>query len=410
MPPGLIGKTTLSSIPALLFILRVSAVPTNHTVDDASPLIRYIPTNLKTCIGCVPPGEFDTSHLLNGTVTIFEDDVVTPGIPHGLELNFTGMSSSLPRTAIYLFLAQPSTAILADVGMGCDFYIDGQRVGPSYESAPQNVTQYDMLAYANTSLADGPHTFVCDTTFFRTNFDFLIYTSNDPDPSSSASPSGSSTPTGISSTPSEARSSSPPSPSPGGAAVTTPKTKDSVRAIAGAALGVAALLFLLTALYLYRRRRKSISKSNPSSSSDATGDTMPMLVKHPVDAFPAVRRSYLSSSSSPSYADSARASESGVVDEIRSLRAQVSRLEERVAVTGEGDSVGMERSSAAVPVRRSVSSMKRDQTRALLEDQDFYEGRDSLVDTDSGIRLFAGRTRAVGVVDVEELPPTYMAE
>ncbi|KAJ7429644.1 hypothetical protein B0H11DRAFT_2265178 [Mycena galericulata] len=396
MPPGLIGKTTLSSIPALLFILRVSAVSTNHTVDDASPLVRYIPTNLKTCVGCVPPGEFDTSHLLNGTVTIFEDDVVTPGILHG--------------TAIYLFLAQPSTAILADVGMGCDFYIDGQRVGPSYESAPQNVTQYDMLAYANTSLADGPHTFVCDTTFFRTNFDFLIYTSNDPDPSSSASPSGSSTPTGISSTPSEARSSSPPSPLPAGAAVTTPKTKDSVSAIAGAALGVAALLFLLTALCLVRRRRKSDSKSNSSSHSEAGADTMPMLVKQPIDAFPAARRSYLSSSSSSpfyAYAESPRASESGVVDEIRSLRAQMSRLEERVAVTGEG---GMERSSAAVPVRRSVSSMKRDQTRALLEDQDFYEGRDSLVHTDSGIRLFAGRTRAVGVVDVEELPPTYMAE
>ncbi|KAJ7511915.1 hypothetical protein B0H11DRAFT_2268876 [Mycena galericulata] len=397
MPPGLIGKTTLSSIPALLFILRVSAVSTNHTVDDASPLVRYIPTNLKTCIGCVPPGEFDTSHLLNGTVTIFEDDVVTPGIPHG--------------TAIYLFLAQPSTAILADVGMGCDFYIDGQRVGPSFESAPQNVTQYDMLAYANTSLPDGPHTFVCDTTFFRTNFDFLIYTSNDPDQSSSSSPSGSSTPIGIFSTPSEAQSSSPPSPSPAGAAVTTPKAKDSVRAIAGTALGVAALLFLLTALYLFRRRRKSISisNSNSSSSSDAAADTMPMIVKQPIDAFPAARRSYLSSSSPPyAYAESPRASESGVVDEIRSLRAQVSRLEERVAVTGEGGtgSVG----STSVPVRRSLSSMKRDQTRALLEDQDFYEGWDSLVHTDSGIRLSAGRPRAVGVLDVEELPPTYMAE
>ncbi|KAJ7144378.1 hypothetical protein C8R44DRAFT_865311 [Mycena epipterygia] len=30
-----------------------------------------------------------------------------------------------------------------------------------------------LLAYANSSLLAGPHTFVCDTTIFRTNFDFL---------------------------------------------------------------------------------------------------------------------------------------------------------------------------------------------------------------------------------------------
>jgi hypothetical protein len=73
------------------------------------------------------------------------------------------------------------------------------------------------------------------------------------------------------------------------------------------------------------------------------------------------------------------------------LREHVQQLEQRVG------------SSAGDPaVRRSLSTMKREQTRVVRENEESYRGVDSLVHTDSGLRLTPGR--------VNELPPNYAAD
>ncbi|KAJ7144366.1 hypothetical protein C8R44DRAFT_973909 [Mycena epipterygia] len=96
--------------------------------------------------------------------------------------------ADLLGTGIYLYLAATFNVSTLFISAGCDFYLDGEHVGSFVHEAGQ-MNEYFLLAYANSSLLDGPHTFVCDATIFRTNFDFLRYTSDDPDPTTSSSTS-----------------------------------------------------------------------------------------------------------------------------------------------------------------------------------------------------------------------------
>ncbi|KAF7342951.1 hypothetical protein MVEN_01725100 [Mycena venus] len=142
----------------------ILAVVVNHTIDDAGPLVTY--TSPPTCIGCGDgfiTDSFDTSQLFNRTVTSYG------GIPaqeasiqavQAIEFNFTGI-------AIYIFVAAPSVVgVRVLVGplafsQSCSFVLDGATVGPSFfrnVSSPEN-GQYNILAYANTAIADGAHTF-----------------------------------------------------------------------------------------------------------------------------------------------------------------------------------------------------------------------------------------------------------
>ncbi|KAF7343078.1 CBD9-like protein [Mycena venus] len=82
-----------------------------------------------------------------------------------------------------------------------------------------------------------------------------------------------------------------------------------------------------------------------------------------------------------------------MADELRTLKEEVQRLKDRA---GEGTSTG---ASATVPTR-SLSTMKREQTRVVQDHQQGLGFTDSLIHTDSGLRLTAGRM-------VDELPPTY---
>lgn len=98
---------------------------------------------------------------------------------------------------------------------------------------------------------------------------------------------------------------------------------------------------------------------------------------------------------------------------LRQLRNEVKRLDgtsngtasditSLVSTSMEGSSAkGSESASRA----RSLSMMKRDQTRAL-QDHEHSVGvgvSDTLVHTDSGLRLTAGRV-------VDEVPPSYVAD
>ncbi|KAJ6534250.1 hypothetical protein B0H19DRAFT_1080737 [Mycena capillaripes] len=82
----------------LLLCSPVIAVLINHTIDDASSLVRYIPNTDDLCVGCAPSDQYDRSQLNNGTVTTY---TVNDNVIRAIEMNFTG-------SAIYIFLAAPS--------------------------------------------------------------------------------------------------------------------------------------------------------------------------------------------------------------------------------------------------------------------------------------------------------------
>jgi hypothetical protein len=86
-------------------------------------------------------------------------------------------------------------------------------------------------------------------------------------------------------------------------------------------------------------------------------------------------------------------------EEVRLLREKVQRLEANTAAVSD--------SAAGSSVTRSLSTMKTEQTRALHEGHRVYrdvsEVRDSLVETDSGLRLMAD---VVG----NPPPPLYQAD
>jgi hypothetical protein len=72
---------------SLLTQRSVLAVMTNHTIDDAGPLVQYIPSTDGLCVGCAPTNQYDASELNNGTVTTYS---VTDNVVRAIELNFTG--------------------------------------------------------------------------------------------------------------------------------------------------------------------------------------------------------------------------------------------------------------------------------------------------------------------------------
>lgn len=87
--------------------------------------------------------------------------------------------------------------------------------------------------------------------------------------------------------------------------------------------------------------------------------------------------------------------------QVRALEAQVQQLmTERTERGARTDSTAG--SDVSLPAR-SLLTMKREQTRAVRNHQEGYSGADSLLHTDSGLRLTVGRI-------VDELPPTYAAE
>lgn len=86
-------------------------------------------------------------------------------------------------TAIYIFFVQSnyptSTGLVSSTS--CDFYLDGQNVG-SYQHATDGtyVFQYNVLAYSQTSIPHGNHSFLIDTAGFINDsyiiFDYAMYT------------------------------------------------------------------------------------------------------------------------------------------------------------------------------------------------------------------------------------------
>ncbi|KAJ6548204.1 hypothetical protein DFH09DRAFT_1367035 [Mycena vulgaris] len=361
-------RTLLCSVPFLA--LTASAVPTNHTLDDASPLVAYTPGTFPLlCTGCTVKGTlaFDTTQLFNGTVTSFalEPGDETDYLPRHIDLNFTG-------TGIYIFLAQ-SAIVSGDAIMNqkCTFILDGNFVGAFQQNVVSHSNgkadaQYNILAYKNVSIPDGAHTFRIQVGVQMFNFDYAIYTSNDPDHTSSPTdPKSSETP--ISSG--------------------VPKKKPSAGVIAGSTIaGLSALVAVVFGLFLCRRaqHRKAGTGAGAEESRSA-----PFLEAEELPPWTPV-------TTSPVGDPLSAESDEAIAERLRVLREQVRLLEQRA----EGSSTA---GTEAVSLGRSLSTMKREQMRVVQDHQAGYGGADSLVHTDSGLRLTAGR-------EINEVPPSYVAD
>ncbi|KAJ7643161.1 hypothetical protein DFH06DRAFT_602977 [Mycena polygramma] len=440
-----------------LLASAVSAVPTNHTIDDAGPRVRYIPSTDGLCVGCAPTSQYDRSQLNNGTVTTYS---VTDGVPRAIEMNFTG-------TAIYIFVAAASAPTYLEQRFG--IALDVPRDGPEFIlTAPPFYAQYNILAYKNTSLADGAHTLQLQfSSNTAVNFDYAVYTSNDPAPPES-------------------------------------KRKPHAAAIAGGTVGGLAGALAIIAIVVWRRRRhlraehtsgkgsasvaesplpphgraaaaKEASQSQESSAPvPGDGEKVASILAASINESglpllsPANEYAHQWDTETPARGDGqdietmrvssndglprpppgARVMPEGDVHDRNSaiprgdgedvaaiLAARVLALEAQMAtqqrdssahVHGDGSEAlaakllaleaevkqlkaerGEGSSSAsntdAASLTRSLSTMKRDQSRTVRDHQEGYTGADALMHTDSGLRLTAERT-------VPELPPTYAAE
>ncbi|KAJ6451867.1 hypothetical protein C8R47DRAFT_290859 [Mycena vitilis] len=358
-------------------VLVAAAGQTNHTIDDASALVSYLPGGLDgmACGGCnsttsLDQWSLDGSKLKDGTFSVF----LPPPIPFGgdtaMEFNFTG-------TAVYIFLAfEPISTLTPEPTAALEFFLDGVLVGTRNNIPNNSPAQYNIPAYSNSSVPNGSHTFRMGVPG-PVIFDYAVYTSNDDEVVSSGT-SGAlpSSTTGLSSASgSEASSSSTVTPHISSGSIAQKKAP--VAAIAGGVVGAIVLLFGLVVGFLLMRRtqhRNNKWRNTPSMEEESTAG---LFV--PVTTSPAVQ-------------------EEIAAERFHVLQQQVQRLEQRV----EGSSSA---GSDTASLGRSLSGMKREQTRALQG-----SGRtitDNLVYTDSGLRLTAGRAEERVV---EELPPTYVAD
>ncbi|KAJ7092871.1 hypothetical protein B0H15DRAFT_972491 [Mycena belliarum] len=340
----------------------ILGVLTNHTIDDAGPLVRYIPADAGLCIGCVPSGQYNPAFLNNGTVTNYVDE---DNDKRAIEFDFKG-------SALYVYFAIPNkpTPVLQQ----CGFALDGVKADPSLlQNFPALKDQYNILAYGNPSIQDGPHTFQIQlSNNTEVNFDYAVFTSDDAEPISSASAtsSGSSTIT-LSTSQSQSLAHSA-STSTSIAAAT--KNKPIGAIVGGTVAGAVMILAVILGLILWRHGRR---RNEPRSLNMVEASYQPPV---------------MSAANQPApEAPDVGVAVPGVVqlaDEMRMLREKVQRL-------GEGSSAGSETAS----ISPAFSSMKRQQMAVVGDLADGDQG-EALVHTDSGLR---GRI-------VQELPPTYVPE
>ncbi|KAJ7618203.1 hypothetical protein DFH06DRAFT_100050 [Mycena polygramma] len=350
----------------LVPVLLVAAGQTNHTLDDANTQVEYLPSGSvgMSCDGCSDADNLkiwalDASKLQSGTFSAFP--------PPGDNIGDTGMQFSFTGTGVYIFLAlSPYQPVTESPTAALQFFLDDVLVGTNNSLPTTAPSQYNISVYANNSIPNAFHTFRMGITG-QVLFDYAVYTSDDDDPTS---PSQTSTSTSTSSSPAAPRMSS----------SSTAQKKPPVATIAGAAVGaVASIAILLLGLIIVRRARRNNGRGPDTPAMEESGPAS-------TDAF---------------FTATTRGPEPLSAEQFRILQQQVQRLEQRV----EGSvSAGSETTSLG----RSLSTMKREQTRALQEHGQGMHITDTLVHTDSGLRLTAGRGADEGVVD--ELPPTYVAD
>ncbi|KAF7328572.1 hypothetical protein MVEN_02545200 [Mycena venus] len=374
-----------------LMILRISAVPTNRTVDDADPLVQYFESGID-CHGCSGTAYgLDDTQLVNHTVSV----VIAPNLASArpaVQISFTG-------TAIYIFFAYSwggglnvsGTRVGPPQFQRCQFLLDGVHVGEYSKS--EGFAEYNIPAYANATIPNGVHTFALQPTTdssIPVLFDYAIYTVDTEVPSfsGSTSPVSSSTSAVSSSTSAVSSFTSPvsssTSPLTGTSSSGTPgpesnpsSGKNKAPIAAGIAGGIVVLLAIAAGLSLWQRaRRRNVERTSALEKADPPGGTLAPI-------------------------EQANQEATSLAEELRVVKEQLHRLAERV----DGSSIVASDADTTVLLRPSLSTMKRDQTRSIRDQRPGSVAHDALVHTDSGLRLTAGS----GIL-VDELPPNYAAE
>ncbi|KAK6984062.1 hypothetical protein R3P38DRAFT_374644 [Favolaschia claudopus] len=249
-----------------------TSAPTNHTIDDTSPLVQYnntandlsgvfvscpseeqiLPFKDNTCrISGQASNVFDFSKLQNGTMTVFWGTITVP---------FSGHS-------VYVYFANQDD-------VKCEILLDNVKVGDYIRfGGASGAASRSIMGYSNTTLNDGPHELKVtninndrqDTSVI--NFDGIEFTTGGAVSVSSAPQSSSST--GTISSPSA--SITPPSAS--------TKSSPPIGAIVGATVGcILLLLFLLfLLLFLRKRRRRASFFSSPAAAEIPTNSPPPAM-------------------------------------------------------------------------------------------------------------------------------------
>ncbi|KAJ7903999.1 hypothetical protein B0H13DRAFT_2663548 [Mycena leptocephala] len=367
-----------------LAVLQLAgAVPTNHTVDDANPQMAYASENGTGAIGCIGRcvgRNWDPSMLNDGTVTVADPEMV-------VLWKFVG-------SAVYIYFGAPINTVEYD--QTAQFIVDGdQETGVTVTTPPTTTGDYNILVFSMTGMvADEGHVITISHGSFA--FDYLIYTSDDPETSS--------TETSTSTT----NAVLPMSPTITSASPTIQPTTEVPRGISSSSTQTALGVSTAGATVL---PPQIITRSKSHSAAIAGGVIGGVVLSaRTAKEMPAVTPDSAPLSFDAHSLYTGRAAANGVSESGRPpLEDQVRRLQEEVELlklmqTGVRSSVGSGSVGDVAVLTRSLSTMKSAQTRAVMSHYSHGQAsvRDSFSQTEGGLRLTAeadGRD--------ENAPPTY---
>ncbi|KAJ6493746.1 hypothetical protein C8R47DRAFT_1269942 [Mycena vitilis] len=342
-------------------MLLAAAGPTNHIVDDADTqwVIGPFRSRSVVCYACTNATAYELSPdlLNNGTFTLLP---WAGGGSGGASL--ATMQLTFNGTAIHVFVAVQSRNDAPLPQMGTLYLeLDGVVVANYTPNRLPNESQYNISAFAQTELTDGEHTIILSAPNGGM-LDYVLYTSSDPDTSSPTR--------GAPQIPSGATGS---------------KKPRTAAIVGGIVAGIAAIFLSLVGLIFVRRARRNKGQK-PLGSPPATDPLV--LSKEPAQLEAGAPVVTVEAPGPDAY-------DHGLAQQMRLLTDEVQRLRQQVD--------GSSTVASSDSLNRSMSAMKREQTQAIQQHGLGTHVADSLVRTDSGIRLMASRAE-------EDLPPTYGAE
>ncbi|KAJ7249673.1 hypothetical protein C8J57DRAFT_1475186 [Mycena rebaudengoi] len=342
--------------------ITVNGVPQNFTVEDTDPSVRYLVRDtgdVDLDIRQVSPSLAQQEACSNNTCIACNVASQTR-----VELKFSG-------TAFYVATVMGPGPVRSFINIdGVAFAYNTQA--PNFINASVPIPRSNFF-YGNNALANGSHIVLIDVETWEFHFDYFIYTLDTDTILAGSTASAPISTTNSADTPTQTSLS------------VTAKKKTSVAPIAGGVVAGVLFLSLAVGIFLYRRSRRwnerkpivipAREKGSPKSNLTAPMTQHPPQLRIDMEPAPPLE------------------------EEVRLLREKVQRLEANTAAVSD--------SAAGSSVTRSLSTMKTEQTRALHEGHRVYrdvsEVRDSLVETDSGLRLMAD---VVG----NPPPPLYQAD
>ncbi|CAK5284986.1 unnamed protein product [Mycena citricolor] len=244
------------------------AVPTNHTIDDADPVVVYdnqlagdrsgldvlCPSEDNTGSVCHTAGQggfttatgYDWSQLINGTMKVIDGKITVP---------FVG-------GAVYVYFGNQDA-------VSCNILIDGNQVGTYTGNA--STAARSVLGYQQVLTTGGQHTLTLVSAGLDSliNFDGIVFTQGLQKLASSSSSTA--TPTSASQIPTH-RTSNPAASTPTQSISPAPLHRSILAPVLGAVAGILVIAALAIAVCVVRRRRRRrpirrISNIDPEPAS-----------------------------------------------------------------------------------------------------------------------------------------------